>query len=154
ATETLGGDPAWLLVVGGSGAAKTETIAALGAVTVSTISGEAALLSGTPAKSRAKDATGGLLKDIGPSGLLAIKDFTSILSMNRDTRALVLAALREIHDGRWFRNVGTDGGRTLRWEGRLIVVGAVTTAWDAAHQVVATMGDRFLLVRLAADAAG
>jgi hypothetical protein len=25
---------------------------------------------------------------------------------------LVLAALREIYDGRWERNVGTDGGRT------------------------------------------
>jgi hypothetical protein len=35
-----------------------------------------------------------------------------------------------------------------------VVVGAVTTAWDAAHKVIATMGDRFLLVRLAADAAG
>ena len=33
--------------------------------------------------------------------------------MNRDTRAKVLAALREVYDGRWDRNVGTDGGRTL-----------------------------------------
>src|SRR5215469_3175519 len=127
AAEKLSGDPPWLLVVGGSGAAKTETIAPLsaaGAVTVSTISGEAAFLSGTPAKSRAKNATGGLLRSIGSSGLLVVKDFTSILSMNRDTRALVLAALREIHDGRWSRNVGTDGGFTLSWEGRLIIVGA------------------------------
>jgi hypothetical protein len=105
-----------VLVVGGSGAAKTETVAPLtgaGAVTISTITGEAALLSGTPAKSRAKHATGGLLRKVGPSGLLVVKDFTSILSMNRDTRALVLAALREIYDGHWTRNVGTDGGFTL-----------------------------------------
>jgi hypothetical protein len=151
AAEKLSGDPPWVLVVGGSGAAKTETVAPLtgaGAVTVSTITGEAALLSGTPAKSRAKDATGGLLRKIGPSGLLVVKDFTSILSMNRDTRALVLAALREIYDGHWTRNVGTDGGFTLTWRGRLVVIGAVTTAWDAAHQVVSTMGDRFVLVRL------
>jgi len=161
ATETLGGDPPWLLVVGGSGAAKTETLmplagAGAGAHIVSTISGEAALLSGTSKHERVKGATGGLLPMINASGcsLLVIKDVTSILSMNRDTRALVLAALREIHDGRWSRNVGTDGGRTLSWEGRLVIVGAVTTAWDAAHQVIATMGDRFLLVRLAADAAG
>ena len=60
--------------------------------------------------------------------LLIIKDVTSILSMNRDTRVLVLAALREIHYGRWSRIVGTDGGQTLRWTGRLIVIGAVTTA--------------------------
>jgi predicted transcriptional regulator len=151
AAEKLSGDPPWVLVVGGSGAAKTETLAPLtgaGAVCVSTITGEAALLSGTPAKSRAKYATGGLLRKVGPSGLLVIKDFTSVLSMNRDTRAMVLAALREIYDGHWTRNVGTDGGFTLTWHGRLVVIGAVTTAWDAAHQVVSTMGDRFVLVRL------
>lgn len=151
AAEKLSGDPPWVLVVGGSGAAKTETVAPLtgaGAVAVSTITGEAALLSGTPAKSRAKHSTGGLLRKVGGSGLLVVKDFTSILSMNRDTRALVLAALREIYDGHWTRNVGTDGGFTLSWRGRLVVIGAVTTAWDAAHQVVSTMGDRFVLVRL------
>ena len=151
AAEKLSGDPPWVLVVGGSGAAKTETVAPLtgaGAVTISTITGEAALLSGTPAKSRAKNATGGLLRKVGSSGLLVVKDFTSILSMNRDTRALVLAALREIYDGHWTRNVGTDGGFTLTWRGRLVIIGAVTTAWDAAHQVVSTMGDRFVLVRL------
>ena len=31
------------------------------------------------------------------------------------------------------------------------MIGACTTAWDAAHQVIATMGDRFVLVRLATD---
>jgi hypothetical protein len=150
AAEHLAGDPPWLLVIAGSGAAKTETLmplTAAGAHVVSTISGEAALLSGTAEKERAKDATGGLLRKIGPSGLLVIKDVTSILSMNRDTRALVLAALREIHDGQWSRDVGVDGGKTLRWNGRIVVLGACTTAWDSAHQVIATMGDRFLLVR-------
>lgn len=151
AAERLGGDPPWLLVVSGSGAAKTETVVPLsgaGAVVESTINGEAALLSGTATKEKAKDATGGLLRKIGPRGVLVIKDVTSILSMNRDTRALVLAALREIYDGHWSRNVGTEGGKTLSWRGRLVVIGAVTTAWDSAHQVISTMGDRFLLVRI------
>jgi hypothetical protein len=151
ASAKLGGDPPWLQVVGGSGAAKTETIIPLrgaNAVLASTISGEAGLLSGTSERDRAKDATGGLLRSIGDSGVLVIKDFTSILSMNRDTRALVLAALREIYDGHWDRNVGTDGGQTINWNGRLILIGACTTAWDSAHQVMAMMGDRFLLVRL------
>jgi hypothetical protein len=59
----------------------------------------------------------------------------------------VLSALREIYDGRWDRPVGVDGGRTLAWAGRIAVVGAVTTAWDRAHDVVAAMGDRFVLIR-------
>jgi len=73
---------------------------------------------------------------------------TSVLSMNRDMRAEVLGALREVYDGRWSRNVGTDGGRTLEWTGRVVVIGAVTTAWDRAHDVIASMGDRFVLLRM------
>src|SRR5262249_45596581 len=72
---------------------------------------------------------------------------TTILSSDRNTRGTVLAAIREIYDGKWERNVGSDGGRTLTWEGRIVVVGAVTTAWDTAHSVVATMGDRFVVIR-------
>ena len=60
----------------------------------------------------------------------------------------MLAALREVYDGFWERNLGVDGGQSLSWRGRIVVIGAVTTAWDSAHGVVAAMGDRFLLVRL------
>ncbi len=151
AVEKLGGDPTWLLVVSGSGAAKTETVAPLaaaGAHVTSTISSEGALLSGTSRKERSKDATGGLLRKIGDTGVLVIKDVTSVLSMNRDARGAVLAALREVYDGRWERNLGSDGGQTLTWTGRLVVIGAVTTAWDRAHEVIASMGDRFVLIRL------
>jgi hypothetical protein len=42
------------------------------------------------------------------------------------------------------RHVGVDGGRTLEWTGRIVVVAACTTAWDQAHSVIATMGDRFV----------
>jgi hypothetical protein len=154
AASKLSGDPAWVLLVGGSGAAKTESImplVAAGGKAVSTISGEAALLSGTSKKDRSESATGGLLREMGNDGILIIKDVTSILSMNRDTRGLVLAALREIYDGYWSRNVGTDGGQTLVWRGRLVLIGGVTTAWDAAHAVISSMGDRFVLVRLGGD---
>ena len=130
-----GSDPVWLLIISGPGAAKTETVQALdgvGAVITSSITGEAALLSATPKRERTTDATGGLLRKIGDRGLLVVKDVTSILSMNNDTRAKVLSALREIYDGRWYREVGSEGGHTLEWRGRLVVIGAVTTAWDTA----------------------
>jgi hypothetical protein len=125
-----------------------QALAGAGAVIASTITSDGALLSGSPEREKAKTSTGGLLRMIGARGLLVIKDMTSILSMNRDARGGVLAALREIHDGRWDRNVGTDGGRTLTWHGRIAVVGAVTTAWDRAHDVIASMGDRFVVLRM------
>ena len=155
AAARLTGDALWLLVISGSGNAKTETVQALagaGACVTSTISSEGALLSAAP---RSAGATGGLLLKIqlGNHGLLVIKDVTSILSMDNRARNQILAALREIHDGKWERNVGKDGGKTLTWVGRIIVVGACTTVWDTAHNVIAVMGDRFVIVRADSNAA-
>jgi len=150
ASERLSGDPVWLLLISGAGTAKTETVQAscgAGALVISTIASEGALLSATKARDKVA-ATGGLLRKIGERGVLTIKDFTSILSADRNVRATVLAALREIYDGHWSRNVGSEGGQTLEWRGRLVVIGAVTTAWDAAHAVIAAMGDRFVLLRI------
>jgi hypothetical protein len=148
AVARLDGDPLWVLVVSGSGNTKTETVQALagcGAYVTSTISSEGALLSAAPRKARG--STGGLLRKIGDRGTVVIKDVTSILSADRNVRGGVLAALREIYDGRWERNVGSDGGSTLTSTGRLTVIGAVTTAWDASYGVIGVMGDRFVLVR-------
>jgi len=149
AVEKLSGDPLWPLVISGSAAAKTETVLSLagaGAIITSTITSEGALLSAT---ARSRGATGGLLLRLGNPGrgVLVIKDMTSLLEMDVRARGLVLAALREVYDGKWERNVGTGGGRTLPWQGRITVVGACTTAWDAAHSVIAVMGERFVIVR-------
>jgi hypothetical protein len=149
-SERLTGDPVWLLVISGAGNAKTETVSALrgaGATVISTITSDGALLSASTAPS-AEASTGGLLRAIGTRGILVLKDFTSIISSDHHVRSSVLAALREVYDGAWIRNVGAGGGRTLAWSGRLILIGAVTTAYDAAHSVIATMGDRFVLVRI------
>jgi predicted transcriptional regulator len=151
ACTRLDGDPPWLLIVSGSGNAKTETVMALtgaGAIVTSTIDSPGALLSATSRQERASDATGGLLRKIGDRGLLVIKDFTSILSMDRNMRSKVLAGLREVADGYWERNVGVDGGRSLTWRGRVVLIGAVTTAYDSAHGVITAMGDRFMLLRV------
>jgi Bifunctional DNA primase/polymerase, N-terminal len=156
ASERLSGDPLWLLIISGPGNAKTETVQALsgaGAHVTSTIASEGALLSATPRRDKGKRATGGLLRKLGDRGVLVLKDVTSILSADRNTRACVLAAIREIYDGRWERNVGTDGGQTLTWTGRIVIVGAVTTAWDAAHAVIASMGDRFVIIRASSTSA-
>jgi hypothetical protein len=151
AAHRLGGDPCDLMIVGGSGSMKTVIVDSLarvrGVVVASHINGEAALLSGTSAKERAADATGGLLRQIGSDGILSLKDFTTVLSMHRDARAQLLAALREVHDGYWSRVVGTDGGKRLEWKGRCSLVAACTTALDTAHAVLAAMGNRFFIVR-------
>ena len=74
---------------------------------------EPALLSGSPKREQSQASTGGLLRAIGEQGLLICKDFGSVLSMRREDRASLLAALREVYDGSWTRQLGTDGGRTI-----------------------------------------
>jgi hypothetical protein len=131
ASERLTGDPLWLLVISGPGNAKTETVQTLagaGAHVTSTIASEGALLSATSRKSKAKGATGGLLRKLGDRGILVIKDVTSILSADRHTRGPVLAALREIHDGRYERNVGSDGGAPAS-SGTIAARSSMRTRW-------------------------
>lgn len=152
AANILPGDPVWGMVVGGSSAGKTEPLSACAGLPnvhlVATIASEGALLSGSARRERAKDASGGLLRKVGDFGTLMLKDFTSILSMHRDARAAVLAALREIYDGSWTRHVGMDGGRELHWSGKLGILAACTTAIDSAHAVTGLLGERFIYCRV------
>lgn len=152
AANLLESDPVWLMTVGPPSGGKTEVIFAISRlhyVRLGAILTEASLLSGTPKKeTKAAGGKGGLLKEIGDFGILALKDFTSILAMHRDQRAQLLAALREIFDGSWTRHVGTDGGRTLTWSGKLGLIAGCTAAIDTHHAVMSTMGERFLLYRL------
>jgi hypothetical protein len=146
--------PVWLLMIGPPSGGKTEQIVGLArlpeAVMAATVT-ESALLSGTSSKERAMNATGGLLRQIGRRGLIVMKDFTSVLSQNRDARGQALSALREMYDGAWDRPVGTDGGKVLAWSGKVGVIAGCTNAYDKHYSVISQLGDRFLIVRLAGD---
>lgn len=153
AANYLPGDPVWLLLVGPPGRGKTEILNSLRNVPnlheVATLT-EGSLLSGTSEREHAEEAVGGLLLEIGEGqfGIILAKDFGSVLSMPRDARGQLLAALREIYDGSWTRRVGTDGGRRLHWHGKVGLIAGCTQAVDKHHSVIAAMGERFLIVRL------
>jgi hypothetical protein len=151
AANRLPGDPVWTLLVGGPGTGKTEILQSLNderdIYPTATIT-EAGLLSGTGMNDLADDATGGLLREIGPFGIILCKDFGSILNMSRDARSSVLAALREVFDGSYVRRLGTDGGKSFSWKGKAGLLGGCTSAIEMHHAVMATMGERFLLCRM------
>jgi hypothetical protein len=88
------------------------------------------------------------LQKIGAFGFLVLKDFGSILSMRPDAKAELLAALREIYDGKWTRVIGADGGRVLQWSGKIGLLFGCTRVYDSYYGVIGELGDRFLLCRM------
>jgi hypothetical protein len=148
------GEPTWGLVIGPSSGGKTAQLAAIaelkGVHPAATLT-EAALLSGTVKKDREQGARGGLLREMSAFGILCCKDFGSVLSMNREQRAALLAALREIYDGAWTRHVGAGGGVRLHWAGKVGFIGGATGAIDQHHAVMAALGERFVMYRITVE---
>jgi Bifunctional DNA primase/polymerase, N-terminal len=151
AANMLPGDPVWLGLIGPPSSAKTEILNSTSllphVVQAATLT-PAACLSGTPKRSFDKGAKGGLLRQFGDFGIIVLKDFGSILSMRADIKGETLACLREIYDGHWTRHLGTDGGKTLAWSGKVGLLFGATGVIDAHYSVIGSMGDRFLLSRL------
>src|SRR5215472_11844560 len=152
AANRLPGIPVWLGLVAPPSSAKTEilnSISTLPFVYQAATVTPAALLSGVPKKQHHKTAVGGLLRQLGSFGIISLKDFGSVLSMRPDLKTETLAALREIFDNAWTRHLGTEGGRTLSWRGKVGLVFGCTGVIDSHYSVIGAMGDRFLLNRLA-----
>ena len=150
------GDPAWLFVVAPPGSGKTTS-------TITGASGlpEVILLSEFTENTFLSGFHGhvqpGLLEKLGtPSqsgstietkgnAIFLAKDFTTVLSMRREKRAVILGQLREIHDGTFKRAFGT--GVTKAWKGRVTIVAAVTPVLDRHYSIFSVLGERFLQVR-------
>jgi hypothetical protein len=156
AANLLEGDPVWLGIIAPPSSAKTELLNSLMGLPyvhgVSTLT-QASLLSGTPRRQQTPGAKGGLLRQFNSNnfGIIVLKDFGSILSMRTESKAEILAALREIYDGAWTRHLGSDGGRTLEWKGKAGLIFGCPGVIDSHYSVISSLGDRFLLSRMKPD---
>lgn len=161
----LAGPPVWLLIVAPSGGTKTEVLQTLydcpGIYPLSTLTartfasgllppdakpGKDSKDKGSKQAKNNKQATKppSLLLRLSDE-ILVIKDFTTILEGRREDRQIVLAQLREIHDGRFDKAFGT--GVEVNWKGRLGFVAGVTQVFDRHQAAMAVCGERFLTYR-------
>lgn len=145
------GRAVWLMLIGPPSCGKSELLQSILALPNTreggSITGPAALLSGTRKKERGSHSTGGLLHEIGTRGCLVVKEFNSILSLPFESMKGVMAAFREVYDGSWSRPVGSDGGHSEKWEGKLAFLTGCTESIDQHQPILALMGDRFLYYR-------
>ncbi len=136
----LKSDPLWLMILGASSSGKSELINILGKVKmchqVSTLT-DNTFLSGMRL-GNGKDAS--LLHKIGKTGVILMKDFTTILAMKFDKRETIMSQMREIFDGHITKQTGN--GVDLHWKGKINFVGGVTDSLFSKEGESAGMGRR------------
>jgi hypothetical protein len=137
-------EPVWLFVIGAPSSGKTAiAINCVSALPNAQVTGDMtakALLTGT------KDgAQHSILNQLG-SGILAFKDFTTIISQRDEDKRVIAAQLREVYDGSFRRQTGQ---RDAIWNGKITVIAACTPAIERAWGLSRELGERFLQVRWA-----
>ncbi len=163
AGNMLKGPPLWTVMVGAPSSGKSVLLQTLARLmpdkelegdqsnkrvhTLGAFKSTAALLSGTSKKDKSKDATGGLLREIGARGFWVMSDFTSVLSLRMDELIEIVGAMREVYDGYWERPIGGEGGKVLRWKGKVGFITAVTPAIDQFTAKIGPLGERWVMYR-------
>lgn len=140
----IAADPVWIVIVAASGAGKSEFINAISGLanvhSLSTITSNT-FISGM--KNSGKETS--LLLKI-QNGILTFKDFTTLMSEQRDERAIIMAQLREIYDGKFSKVFGT--GQEVKWEGKITVIAGATYAIHTLRQTYTAMGERFIMYNM------
>lgn len=135
-------DPVWLMLVTPSSGGKTEFITALKKVRGYTEISELTPQTFISGQKRADKETSLLLR-LQRNDIMIFKDFTTMLTMQRDARAQIMGQLREIYDKNYTKRFGN--GVETSWEGKLGLIAGVTTAIYTSKQNYAAMGERFIL---------
>lgn len=133
-------DGLWILIIGPSSSGKSELVNTLNKVPfvfpISNLT-ENTFLSNMKL-GEGKEAS--LLHRIGKLGVITMKDYTSILSMNPKKRETIVGQMREIYDGRMDKLAGN--GNNEHWDGKINWLGASTESVYMAEDETAGMGRR------------
>jgi hypothetical protein len=135
------GDPCWLFVVGGSSAGKTELLNMITGIPKYVT--EISMLTSNTFLSGMKAGKGGepsLLLRIERTSIMVMKDFTTILSMNKDEQQAIMGQFREVYDGKMTK--ATGNGNNINWEGKITLIAGVTEKIHVMESKFSGMGTR------------
>lgn len=138
-------DPVWLLLVAPSSGGKSEFINFVSGLDFVHEISDLTVNTFASGQQRAGKETSLLLK-MG-DGVMAFKDFTSVISKNKDARREIMAQLREIYDGKYTKRTGT--GDDIVWTGRLGAIAGSTEIIYRYLEDLSAMGDRFVMYNIA-----
>jgi len=134
-------DPVWLLLVAPSSGGKTEMIQAISKLEFVFPISDLTVNTFASGLKRPGQHTSLLLKMT--NGIMAFKDFTSVLSKNKDARREIMAQLREIYDGEYVKRTGN--ANDIVWRGKLGAIAGATEAVYRHLEELSAMGDRFVM---------
>lgn len=146
----LPGDPNWIFIVSNSSGGKTEFLQSLydigvdGKKLVTPISDMTVNAFASGQKKIGKETS--LLHKMPRGGLLVFKDFTSLLSKNKEAKGEIFKQLREIYDGSYVKKTGT--GDDVAWVGKVGAIAGATEVIYEHQEEFSAMGDRFLMYSL------
>lgn len=142
-------DPVWILLVAAPSSGKSEVIQAFNDIMdpkskkpmLYPIS-DLTINSFASGQNRVGEETSLLFK-MPRGGILAFKDFTSLISKNQEARAEIMGQLREIYDGAYIKRTGN--GKDVAWKGKVGALAGCTEVIYEHLEELSAMGDRFAM---------
>lgn len=141
----IDGDPLWLFLVGPPGSLKTELIMSISSaprITPLTSLTPHALISGATIAG-GKDPS--LIPELDKR-VLAIKDVTTVFSMNSIQRDFIFGVLRDAFDGKCEWKFGN--GIHRKYESTFGIMGGVTSIVESLNQTNMSLGERFIKYKI------
>lgn len=140
-------DPVWLFIVAPPGGTKTEILRALKTNETYQLSSLTphSLISGFAIKGKDRTKDPSLLPLLNGK-VLVVKDFSTVISMDRHAREEILATLRDAYDGEAKKSFGSEA-MVRAYTSKFGLLAGVVPEIDRIYSINQSLGERFLKYR-------
>ncbi len=138
--------PAWMFIVGNSSGGKSMLLSAL--KTVEGIFELDDMTAASFASGMKGQSQNSLLYLLPTNGTVLIKDYTTMLSKDKESRGQILGQMRKIFDGDYRKKFGN--GEEVNWQGKMGMLAGVTPEIYSSEVTItnAALGERYLYYQM------